>query len=294
VGEKAGWGFAEGDEIVPGRFALKKLGGGKRYEAYLAWDEKLFSQVVVKVLRPDRAQDESAVGDLGREADALERLKHPMLVRGFDAVLKGPRPHIVLEFFEGPTLRKLIKGYGPLQLEQVVPLAVKVCGALHYMASEEMVHLDVKPGNIVMEAPPKLIDLSVARTTEAAAKLRKRVGTRSYMSPEQCRAGEGGRIGPPSDVWGAGATLYEAITGTRAFPSTAENGTDDDSYPQLTEDPPPFPARTPAAVAELVMSCLQKDPDRRPSAAEVARGFEPLLSEIPDQPRLRRGRPKLR
>lgn len=291
MSEKASWKFEEGDEIVPGRFALKKLGGGKRYEAYLGWDDKLFSQVVIKVLRPDQAEEEKAVRDLEREANVIARLSHPMLVRSFDAMLGGERPHIVLEFFEGPTLRKLIKGYGPLQIEQVVPLATKLFGVLHYIASESLVHLDVKPGNIVMEAPPKLIDLSVARTLDVAAKLTKRVGTRAYMAPEQCKPGKHGTVGPPADVWGAGVTLYEAVTGQRAFPSSREDG---DNYPQVSEDLPPFPKDTPGAVEEMIRACVDKDPARRPAAAEVAAGFEPLLGHIPERPRLRRARPRLR
>ena len=300
MSEKKGWKFVEGDEIARGRYALKKLGGGKRYEAYLAWDEKLFSQVVVKVVRPDQVDNPKAVKDLERESNALGKLAHPMLVRRFDAVLEGPRPHVVLEHFEGPTLRKLIKGYGRLPLEQLVPLAVQVCGALHYMATEAMVHLDVKPGNIVMSAPPKLIDLSVARTFEQARRLTKPVGTRAYMAPEQCAPGERGEVGPASDVWGIGTTLYEAVSSARAFPSRRddEDSPDPDdsaaTYPQLTTRPDPLPKDVPAPITDLVFSCLEDDPSARPSAAEVARSFEPLLARIPTKPKLRRGRPRLR
>ncbi|MDQ3987489.1 MAG: serine/threonine protein kinase [Actinomycetota bacterium] len=293
--KKASWEFEEGDEIVPGRYALRRLGGGKRYEVYLAWDDKLFSQVVVKVVRPDQIGNDKSVQDLRREADTVGGLAHPMLVRSFGVSLQDDRPHLVLEHIEGPTLRRLIKGYGPLPLEQLVPLAVQVCGALHYMATESIVHLDVKPSNVVMSSPPKLIDLSVARTHDAAKKLTQRVGTRSYMAPEQCEPGPN-RIGTWTDVWGAGVTFYEAVTGTRAFHADKEADTEDKAraFPQLVEDPPAFPKETPGPIAELILACLDKDPRSRPQAAEVARGFEPLLAAIPERPRLRRGRPKLR
>ena len=297
--KRASWELKEGDELAPGRTILEKLGGGKRYEVYLAWDEKLFSQVVVKIVRPDQVSGSHSIPDLEREVSALELLSHPMLVRHFGAVLQGPRPHVVLEHFEGPTLRKLIKSHGPLALEQLLPLAVRVCGVLHYMSTESIVHLDVKPSNIVMEAPPKLIDLSVARTLEAAAKMNRPVGTRKYMSPEQCMPDRLGPIGPAADVWGAGATLYEAATGTRAFETPARGSLPVDApveqrYPQVVADPPPFPKSFPRAIADTILSCLERDPARRPSAAEAARSFEPLLERIPDKPRLRRPRPKLR
>ena len=298
MSEKASWSFAAGDAIAPGRLALEKLGGGKRYEVYLAWDEKLFSRVVAKVVRPDQVDDPKAVPDLEREHATLDRLAHPMLVRQFGLVTSGPHPHLVLEHFEGPTLRKLIKSYGPLPLEQLVPLAVQVCGVLHYMATESVVHLDVKPSNIVMEAPPKLIDLSVARTHKAAARLAKPVGTRKYMSPEQCDPTRLGPVGPAADVWGVGATLFEAATGFRPFEPPPKRSIDDSTpaaakYPQLEQDPTPLPASIDPAVAELLTRCLVRDPQARPAAADVARGFEPLLERIPAKPALRRRRPKL-
>src|SRR5687767_5012667 len=82
------WELGEGDEIVPDRFALKKLGGGTDYEAYLAWDEGMATLVVAKVLRPHLVGNEHAEKSLAREAGALGRLHHPLLVRGFGAVLK--------------------------------------------------------------------------------------------------------------------------------------------------------------------------------------------------------------
>src|SRR5680860_475111 len=96
------WGFEESDEIAPGLHALRMLGGGARYEAFLAWKEDLHCLVVAKVLRPKSVTSNSALGGLDREARLLEHLQHPGLLRCFDAVLDGARPHLVLEFLEGP------------------------------------------------------------------------------------------------------------------------------------------------------------------------------------------------
>src|SRR5918999_6392050 len=213
---RSSWHFHEGAAIAPGRTVLKQLGGGSRYEALLVWDERRFAMMVAKALRPDQAADEHALRELRREAEALERLAHPVIVRGFGAVLDGPHPHLLIEHLEGPTLRRVIKKGGPLPLQQVLPLALHLAAALHYMARERMVHLDVKPDNIVMGVPPRLIDLSIACDLERAARLRGPIGTDSYMAPEQC--GEGGRIGTAADVFGLGATLFHAITGHKPFP----------------------------------------------------------------------------
>lgn len=89
MGDYASWDFQEGDEIHSGRSVLKALGGGNRYEVCLVWDDSLYALGVAKVLRPDQADDEKALRDLGREAEVLAELAHPSLVRGFDAVLDG-------------------------------------------------------------------------------------------------------------------------------------------------------------------------------------------------------------
>ena len=106
------------------------------------------------------------------------RVNHPVLLRSFDAVLDGLRPHLVLEHLEGPRLSKLlVREYGPLPPEQLLPLALQLSSALHYLHQEGFVHLDVKPGNIIMGAPPRLIDMSVARSVASAGTLERVVGT---------------------------------------------------------------------------------------------------------------------
>src|SRR5690349_21718733 len=91
------WGLGEGDELAPGRTVLHRIGGGRRYEAYLVWDEHRLAVLVAKVLRPDTATDPGALRDLQREAAFVARLAHPVVVRGFGAVLDGRFPHLVLE-----------------------------------------------------------------------------------------------------------------------------------------------------------------------------------------------------
>ena len=208
VAEPSRWDFEAATPIAPGRPVLKRLGGGTRYEVYLAWDERLCSLVVAKILRPDRTEDARALQELEREAEMVGRLAHPILLRGFGAVLDGPHPHLVVEHLEGPTLRRLIRRGGSLPLEQLLPLAINIAAALHYLSVEEVVHLDVKPSNIVMGVPPRLIDLSLARTARArreAAKPdrhRRLHGTRAVRSERVAGADRpaGGRLRPRGDA----------------------------------------------------------------------------------------------
>ena len=277
------WGFAEGDAIGPGRTVLQRLGGGSRYEVLLVWDDHLLAVMVAKLLRPDQAGETGARRDLVREAGALAALAHPVLVRGFDAVLDGPHPHLLTEHLEGPTLHALLAAGGPLPLEQLLPLAMHTAAALHYMAAEGWVHLDVKPDNIVMGAPPRLIDLSVARTLERAARIAIAVGTDAYMAPEQCAPGKAGTVGPPADVFGLGATLHQALSGAVPFPRAPAARTAADPavrWPQLVRGPEPLGRRVPPELAALVARCLARDPADRPAAVDVVAALEPLVAQL--------------
>jgi serine/threonine protein kinase len=242
---------------------------------------------VAKVLRPDQVADAHALAELRREAEVIARLAHPCLVRGFGAVLEGPHPHVVLEHFEGPTLRRLIKQQGLLPVDQLLPVALHVAAVLQYMANEGFVHLDVKPSNIVMGVPPRLIDLSIAQTVEAAARMRHSMGTDLYMPPEQCNpAAHEGRVGRPADVWGLGATLYHAVAGEPPFPrGVRDSGERAERFPQLVTEMKPLPDGVPEELRDLLERMLAREPAERPAAGEVAGALEPLVASI--VPRLR-------
>ena len=279
--DRDSWALAAGDELVPGRIVHRLLGGGRSYEAYLAFDEVLYCAVVVKVLRPWLARDPRALRQLRREAAMLDRMGHPVILRSFGAHLDGERPHLVLEHLEGPRLSRLLRKHGPLPLEQVLPLSLEIASALHYLAGQGVVHLDVKPSNIIMGAPPRLIDLSVARSTQDAVALDHVVGTDYYLAPEQADP-RPGTVGPAADVWGLGATLFEAVAGFKPWSSrdfTNEGGIR--RYPQQTTLPRDLPRTTPPALADLVLSCLSLQPGDRPTPAQIAQAVEPLIAALP-------------
>jgi serine/threonine protein kinase len=288
------WGLAEGDEISPGRSVLKPLGGGTRYEVLLVWDDLHYAIMVAKVLRPAVMADEDALRDLEREAEALRTLSHPVILRGFDAVLEGPHPHLLVEHLEGPTLRRLLKAEPRLPLQQLIPLGLHVAAGLAYLETVGWVHLDLKPDNLIMGVPPRVIDLSIARSVERAARTRGILGTDPYMAPEQCGTPEWeGRIGTAADVFGLAATLWRSATGAAPFPRRSGASRSEDPYvrfPQLTADPPEPPRDMPAALAELLLAGLARDPADRPSARELAAAFEPLLAGLPARAPRGRGR----
>lgn len=279
------WGLEEGDELVPGRTVVETLGGGTIAEALLVWDERLYALTVAKVLRPAYAEDAEALRSLRDEAHALAALSHPVIVRSFDSVLGGPRPHLLLEHLEGRTLRSLIRRGGPLPAEQALPLALHLAAAAHFLAHMGWVHLDIKPDNVIMGVPPRLIDLSLARSHDRAARLSGPTGTDAYMAPEQCAPERfPGAVSAATDIFGLGATLFHAVTGTRPFPrgEDARHSPDPEvRFPQLVRGPQPVGDHVPPPLAGLLERMLDHEPEARPTAAEVVARLEPLVDALP-------------
>jgi serine/threonine protein kinase len=285
------WSFAEDEELAPGRRAVRLLGGGPRHEAYLSWDVRLHALVVVKLPRPGWVGEPRVRDALAAEADALGLLAHPVLPRLFDCDVSCERPYLVLEHLDGPRLSTTIRRYR-VAVEQVVPLALQVCSVLHYLRESGWVHLDVKPKNIVLGAPARLIDLSVARPLAEVGRIAAPVGTANYMAPEQCDPARFAAIGTASDVWGLGVTLYEALDRRLPFPEPAPHAHElARRYPQLAATPAPLSRELPTPLAESIRACLSFDPADRPTPAELAARLEPVEAALP-RPRLGRFRPR--
>jgi eukaryotic-like serine/threonine-protein kinase len=288
----ATWGLEEGDRVAPDVYVVSPLGGGPRYEAHLAWDDRRLTLVVAKVLRPDAAGDPRARRQIAAEADALRALQHPVLPRCFDASLDGDRPYLLLEFLDGPRLSTLIRKQGKLAIEQALPLALQLCSALHFMAREGWVHRDVKPKNVVMGGPPRLIDLSIAIRDERISTIGEPVGTDAYMAPEQCDRFE--EIAAATDVWGLGVTAYQGIEGRLPYPRGRADAEGAERFPQLVHPPEPMGRDVPPQVAEPIMRCLAPRPEDRPTATELASELEVLVNMLPKPSFVPRMRPRTR
>lgn len=288
--QKSTWAFADDEEIVPGRHAVRLLGGGERHEAHLAWDRRLHTLVVAKLLRPAWIDDPRARASLAVEAEALATLAHPGLPRLFAADLAGERPYLVLEHLDGPGLSTAIRRYRPA-LEQALPLALNLCSVLHYLGGEGWVHLDLKPKNVILGSQPRLIDLGIARRLETVQAVASPIGTDAYMAPEQCDPARLDELCAATDMWGLGVTLFETLE--RRLPFTRPNPTADplhERYPQTAGPPAPLSRELPAAVSELVLACLAFGPADRPAPAELAIELE-RLDAVQPRPRLGRFRP---
>lgn len=274
------WGLRRGQEIDSSLVVLDHLGGGTRYEVFRAWDRELFCNVAVKVIRPDRVDDERALAGFEREVRITGALQHPNLVRLLRWSV-GERPYVVLGLVEAGSLADHLNDVGPVSVPEACVLGVRMAAALHFLHRSDVLHLDVKPANVTIGDPPVLLDLGLARTVAGRQKLRTAIGTQQYMPPEQC---EPGWVTTASDIFALGATIYEGVSGERPFPEGDDAAERQAArYPQLELDPVPLGdvAHVSGELETLVMRCLERDPDRRPrSAAQVAVAFERILEQM--------------
>jgi serine/threonine protein kinase len=271
------WNFRPNDEIDQDLVVIRHVGGGERYEVFEAWDRRLFTRVAAKVLRPHRVAEDRAISALRREGGIGARLIHPNLVRVLRWTDAGPRPHLVLELVTARSVEDHLEDIGPVRVPETCLLGIRVLAALQYMHGEGVLHLDVKSANVTMGDPPRLLDLSLAREG-TTLRLDRSVGTPAYMSPEQCRREN---LTPATDLFGLGATLYEALIATQPFSEGVDDAEDPVArYPQLAEEPTPLrdlAPEIPRPLEDVVMSCLARDPKRRPTSA---RGCAIVLEQV--------------
>ena len=250
-----------GEAIAPGYEVIAHLHRSNNFDVYDAWSEERACRCIAKTPIPNRVEDKKLARGLFREGRLLKKLTHPHIVRAYE-IIREPRPTLILETLTGATLAYLIDtSPRRLPLTDIVHLGLHLCSALHYLHRHSILHLDLKPSNIVSERQmAKILDLSIARPPGRG---RKGAGTANYMAPEQARSGY---LSPATDVWGIGAVLFEAATGELPF-----DAHDEERYEQLERRAEPVRSyrRVPAAFNDLVGSCLEPEPDRRPTIDEL-------------------------
>ncbi len=265
--------------VLDGRYRLDELIGlGGTASVYRGRDTLLDRTVAVKVFHGHHT-DPAMAGPAMAARQQLEmqivaRLRHRNLILLHDARNSADGPsYLVLEFVPGPTLARRIE-QGPLDAHEVSGIGMGIAGALQTVHAGGLVHRDVKPGNILLDADgeAKLSDFGIARAV-AAERITDGadvVGTAPYMSPEQAR---GNPVGPAADIYPLGLVLLEAITGRREFPGAPVEA----AVARLFRDPV-IPDDLPAGWSSLLRSMTAFTPDARPSAAEVAAELTALRS----------------
>jgi serine/threonine protein kinase len=262
--------------IAPGYRVVGFLRRGHDLDVYDLWSEDRNCRCVGKTVRPDRLGKRDARARLLREGKLLLRLTHPHIVRAYE-VQTTPAPLVILETLPGETLSHLIdRRKRRLGVKEVAHLGLHLCSAIGYLHRNDILHLDLKPSNIIAtHGMAKVLDLSVARPP---GRHRAGIGTTGYMAPEQSLGGE---LGPYTDVWGIGVTLYEVATGELACDAGDGTSTTRARVTPCRAKPVYRARRLPRALVSAIDRCLNFDPANRPTVDELTAGLGMIVSEAP-------------
>lgn len=277
-------------EILSGRYRVDSfLGRGGMAEVYKVWDNQRMVYLAMKVLHQDMAEDRVFLRRFQREAQTLEKLQHPNIVRFHGLEREGRTTFMLMEYIEGVSLRTAIfDASSALSLGRIKGVMRSVCGALYYAHKLGMVHCDIKPANIMLDkyGEVRLTDFGIARVTDGATATLVGAGTPAYMSPEQIL---GRNPVPQTDVYALGIVLFEMLTGgERPFTgdqAQATGGTGEKvRWEHLNLSPPSTRRWNPSVSPVLdavVQKCLQKRPeDRYANALELLNAFELATEKV--------------
>lgn len=260
---------------------LAVLGSGAMGRVIKARDTQLDRLVAIKLLRGDMVATEEDRQFFVTEGRSLARLKHPHLLAVYDLGVNDGAPYLVVEYVDGPDLEKVVLTNGPLPWRSICAAGVQIGQALDALHQAALVHRDVKPSNGLVDATGHVVlaDFGLVKPLGDLADPRSRIfGTPAYMSPEHL---QGLGLGPATDVYSLGATLHHLAAGATPFTGAS-------MIVDIVRKSPPSLKKTredvPQAIAELVLACMAKSPEDRPSASEVVERFAAIEAELPDEP----------
>lgn len=236
--------------------------------------------VAIKVLKEELANDADVVMRFLRERSVLLRLRHDNIVRTRDLVVEGDLLALVMDLVDGPDLHRYLRDNGPLTPVAASLLTAQIADALAASHADGVVHRDLKPANVLLDERdgrmhPMLTDFGIARLADSPGLTRTHefVGTPAYVAPESA---EGRPQTSAVDIYGAGILLYELLTGRPPF----AGGTALEVLHRHLSEEPRRPSTVPAPLWTVIERCLSKDPDRRPSAENLARALRTVAAGI--------------
>jgi serine/threonine-protein kinase len=255
--------------LFDGRYqVVRKLGAGGMANVYLAEDQELGRRVAIKILNDRHAGDEQFVERFRREAKNAAALSHPNIVSIYDRGEAEGTYYIAMEYLDGRSLKELIVQRGPAPVTVSVEYARQILSALRFAHRHGIVHRDIKPHNVLVDADGrvKVTDFGIARAgasqmTEAGSI----VGTAQYLSPEQAR---GTDVDQRSDLYSLGIVLYELLTGSLPFNGDTPVEIAMKHLSTIPEAPSAKRPEVPRDLDLIVTRALAKDPDDRYQSAE--------------------------
>lgn len=250
---------------------LERIGRGGMGVVYRAHQHSLDREVAIKLLVDGAWASPDFIDALEREARSAARLQHPGIVTVYDIGEHGDLVYYAMALVDGESLAQRIAREGPLPLRAAAACLRTVAEAVDYAHRLGVLHLDLKPANVILgsDGQPRVADFGLARRVDRQQAVADNsiAGTPGYMAPEQLTPGQ--VLGPAADVWGLGATLYEALTGHVPFERMDMETPETARRRGIVRNPRRYRPRLPRDLEAICLKCLQEDPAQRYASARA-------------------------
>jgi len=262
------------NDLIKNRYRIiELLGEGGMAFVFKAKDEQLERFVAIKTLKPSYLENENFVTRFKREAQTAANLNHPNIVQIFDWGVEENEPYFVMEFIEGTTLSTVISKNKKIKINDVLHIGAQVSSALQAAHESNLVHRDIKPGNIMItpNGKIKVTDFGIVSIQNEDSDMTKSgtiLGTANYISPEQA---QGSSVSSKSDLYSLGIVMYEMLSGRTPFIGETPISI---ATQHLTEKPRPlieFVEKIPSGIDKIILKLLNKKPESRFKSAEDLR-----------------------
>ena len=256
--------------VLAGRYEiLQMLGEGGMGTVYKAKDRELDRLVALKVIRAEYANHPETIRRFKQELILARQITHRNVIRIFDLGIADGVKFITMDFVEGRDLSKILSDNGKFRITEGCEIVRQICSGLEAAHNEGVVHRDLKPQNIMLDAQGRvfLMDFGLARSMELVGMTRTGalIGTPTYMSPEQAR---GEKADVRTDIFAFGVIFYELLTGKRPYKDEPMMATLVRRTKELATPPSQVDASIPQSISDIVMKCLQIKTDLRYQTAE--------------------------
>lgn len=246
---------------------LEQIGSGGMSVVYKAKCHKLNRLVAIKVLKEEFCNDSNFVSKFKMEAQSAAGLSHPNIVSVYDVIDEGKLHYIVMELIEGITLKSYIQKKGRLEIKESIGIAIQVAQGIAAAHEQHIIHRDIKPQNMIIskDGKVKVADFGIARAVSAQTMNSAAMGSVHYISPEQAR---GGFSDERSDIYSLGVTMYEMVTGRLPFEGENTVAIALAHLEDAVVPPSVYNPEIPVSLERIILTCMEKKPERRYSCAE--------------------------
>ncbi len=267
MSNKVSWRIGK---VLDNRYEIKDIVGvGGMAVVYKALDVKLKRNVAIKVLQDDVAMDAESRRRFRTEYQAVAMLSHPNIRAVYDVVSSGDTEYIVMEYVDGINLKQYLKKKDALSWKEALHFASQIARALSHAHSKGIVHMDIKPQNIMLpkDGTAKVADFGIAMVEDAPEQgdSDEAVGSIHYISPEQAR---NENIDARTDIYSLGVVMYEMLTGKLPFDGNSAAEVAVQQYSVIPDAPSVLNPGIPEELEEITLKAMQPDPSERYQSAE--------------------------